>query len=428
MYKKLTAVTVGDTKYTVADYNYFKGLMRSEIYSQFGGADAAKSYVTDDMIEGAALNRMQYATAYADLAREAGYSLSEDGKAAVDSNVELQSMYASISKVSLNKYLSSGFGFGVDEDVFRRNMELVTLMNEYGSKLYKDLEYSDAELEEKYDPAKDDVLAYYLFSVNNSDQENEETAADDAKAVAEEFASKVTDAASFEALTYEYAPETSKIYYKQDPKTSLNHTSASALSETYSEWLLDSARKAGDVEVFSDDNGAYVVYFVERSDNKYTPVSVRQIFFPHGVTYSDYLSDKEYEDAYAAAIEDAHGSAEEALNTWKDGEMTEDAFAYLAQTYNANDNSGGLVSVMQKGAYNEAVEKWCFDSARKEGDTAVIDTPQGSYVLYFIEEYSQNYRQYIADSALRSEEFNAMEQEAIVPYTVKKAFGFRFAS
>ena len=55
--------------------------------------------------------------------------------------------------------------------------------------------------------------------------------------------------------------------------TTTSTLSGSSLSDTFSSWLVDASRKAGDCEVFETDTGAYVLQFQSRDDNNYNPVS-----------------------------------------------------------------------------------------------------------------------------------------------------------
>jgi predicted nucleotidyltransferase len=71
-----------------------------------------------------------------------------------------------------------------------------------------------------------------------------------------------------------------------------------------------------------------------------------------------------------------------------------DSFAELAKA-NSDDNAdaGGLYEEVYKGQMVKEFEDWCFDPARKPGDTGVVKTTYGYHIMYFVGE-GESYRRH----------------------------------
>ena len=141
------------------------------------------------------------------------------------------------------------------------------------------------------------------------------------------------------------------------------------------------------------DSGYYVLYFLSTDDNNYNTVNVRHILItPENDEDSDNdgTPDKASDAADAAAKE----KAEKILADWKAGDATEDSFAALAKE-NSSDNAddGGLYEDVYKGQMVAEFEDWCYDPARKAGDTGIVKTTYGYHIMYFVGE-GENYRRH----------------------------------
>ncbi len=109
----------------------------------------------------------------------------------------------------------------------------------------------------------------------------------------------------------------------------------------------------------------------------------------HNVNVRHILIQPETDDEGNATDEakaDAKALAEEILETWKK-DPTEDNFASLAQLHSTDSGSaenGGLYEDVYPGQMVEAFNDWCFDPARKTGDTDIVETDYGFHVMYFV--------------------------------------------
>ena len=112
-------------------------------------------------------------------------------------------------------------------------------------------------------------------------------------------------------------------------------------------------------------------------------VDVRHILvLPEGATvdtiYTNTFSD--------AAWEAGEATANEILGKYLEGEMTEEAFAALANEFSADPGSntvGGLYEDVYEGMMVEAFEAWCFDPERQVGDYGIVRTELGFHIMYF---------------------------------------------
>ena len=65
---------------------------------------------------------------------------------------------------------------------------------------------------------------------------------------------------------------------------------------------------------------------------------------------------------------------------------SEATFIRLAMAYSGDGNyaSGGIYEGVYPGQMVDSFNNWCFDEARKPGDTDIVDTTYGSHIMYFL--------------------------------------------
>ena len=175
-------------------------------------------------------------------------------------------------------------------------------------------------------------------------------------------------------------------------------------------WVFDSARKADDCAIVDDDPSCYLVLFHSIGRQEYSSVDVRHILFQ--VDSSSLDSSSETYDADLQALKDAaKANAEDALTQWQSNGGTEDAFAALANLLSEDTGSntnGGLYTKVLKGQMVTEFNDWCFDPARKTGDTGIVYN-EGSYtgyhVMYYVGEDIPAW-QVTVEKALVSKDYN----------------------
>lgn len=122
-----------------------------------------------------------------------------------------------------------------------------------------------------------------------------------------------------------------------------------------------------------------------------TNVNVRHILF---------LSDAD-EDGTATDEEKAAAKAKaEAMLAEYLKDPTEDRFAELAgantEDTGSKDN-GGLYEDVYPGQMVQTFNDWCFDAARKTGDTGLVETEYGFHVMYFVKHTDTYYWKTLAE-------------------------------
>lgn len=448
-----TVMTVGGEKINQAEYTYYYQQIYSNYasqaqqYAQYGitgvagmldytqvpseqvydGEDAegkGDDYMWSDFLRDKTNEYIQQYVVLGSAAKEAGITLSESEQADIDESIKSLREQAASNDFSLNAYLRLYYGRGVNEDILREAMELETLSNELFEQKGDELAaaYTDEQLEEKYQEDKNDydVVTARMFMVSietpdypedATDEEKEkldEEAAADAKAKADQMLSRVTDEESFKEQALANASEDEKENYEKDEATLMENSAVSdfsQISDEAVEWAASA--KAGDKRVFETDMGCYVAYIVEAAHrNESATIDVRHILFQ---------VDSEAEDQEAAKAE-AKQKAEDALAEWEKGDKTEESFADLATELTEDPGSqstGGLYENVYEGQMVQSFEDWCFDEARKPGDTGIVESENGYHVMYFVEKNEEPLWKSQIREALSQEDATAYIEELV---------------
>ncbi len=163
----------------------------------------------------------------------------------------------------------------------------------------------------------------------------------------------------------------------------------------FSDWLFDKNTKAGDTKLIERAESQSIAVYLCRAAavrDSEPVVDVRHILF----------TEEKYETDEAAKAK-----AEEVLKTWQEGEATADSFGALAKefTEDSNGEEGGLYEGVTQGQMVETFNDWCFDAARKTGDTGIVKTDYGYHVMYFVKSYDRWYL--TAKQTIESETYQA---------------------
>ena len=135
-------------------------------------------------------------------------------------------------------------------------------------------------------------------------------------------------------------------------------------------------------------------------------VSVRHIL----VIPTEQNEDGTYTDE---AWAEAEKKAQALLDEWKAGEATEDSFAALANENSEDPGSssnGGLYEDVYPGQMVDSFDEWCFDDARKTGDTGIVKTDYGYHVMYYVSKSEEVFWFETAKGDLRSEKAAELEE------------------
>ena len=429
-YHAFSAVKIGDTGYNASELSffyksgYFNFVSTNQDYLQYLGLDttqplSSQAYGEDgtwaDFFMDSAVASATEVTAMYDAAKAAGFELSEEDKAAFESEFVTLAETAESAGVSVNAYLAASYGKGVNEKLVRNLLEKTYIAQAYEEQMYNSYTYTDSELDTYYEENKDkyDRFTYISYFANGAENTEEGIDKETAMANAEELANSV-----IEGVTTEEQFSQSVLAKTQSEASSVT-TQGSGLSASYSEWMTDAARKAGDMTVIESDTGYYALYFISREKNDGRTVSARHI-----LTYALPDENGEYTDEAKA---EAKAKAEDLLAQWQAGDATEESFAALANANSADTGSnqnGGLYENFQEGQMVPEFDAWCFDSARKSGDTGIVFNEGqycGYHVIYFVGE-GKTYDKVLTEQDLRGADFNEWKATATEGYTAETSF------
>lgn len=432
LFKHTTAVKVNGKSVTPAEASYYYKTLYNTYaqYSQYYGFDLTSMADVDT-----AMSDLERVKALNDYAAANGIALTaEEQQELEDSFASLETNVVLGGYKNLGTYLTYNYGTGVTEKLARQiAAEQLLADKAYDAKL-DSFEYTEAELDEYYDSlegAGDNYsYGYYYISadtVETTDEEgntsNEVTEATMAEAELTANSVKAAyDAAATEDPSERFSMAVSLVV-PEDSGSFSSNISGSSLNTAFSEWLMDGARKAGDITVAENASatGYYVVLFLDRNDNHYNTVAMRHILVQAAAeddgTYSD--------EALAAAREEA----EKIYAEWLAGDKTEDSFAALANEQSDDSGSntaGGLYEDIYQGQMVPEIEEYLF-GGRKAGDVEIIDVVSsnyaGTHIVYFVGE-GDLYSRVIARDDLSSEAISAWEEELLAPYTFTKGWTY----
>jgi hypothetical protein len=442
-----TAATVGSTKYTVNDLNYYYQSARySENYIYY--AYSMTSYIPDDddvkdeetgqtyreyYLE-TALDDLTSMTALYDEAIANGYSEKDVADDVKDTIASTKST-ASSSGYSYSAYLKAVYGRYMTASAYKSILTKTAIVNAYYNDYSDSLTYTDEELDTYYSENKDSLDTYeysYLYFTtddivttdndgNDLGLSDEETAAleEEALAAAKEKADQALDQLNDGSTATEIADEFELSYYA-DHTTSLG----SSISSLYSEELFSySAGDTGIVE--NSDSGYYVIMLHSRTLVEDPTVDVRHILISAETTTDD---DGNTVAPTDEAWAEAETTANDILAEYQSGEQTEDAFAALANEYSTDSGSntnGGLYEGNSDGAFVTEFNDWVFDSSRQPGDVGMVqhigdaddsNLYYGYHIIYYVGENDPVWKQ-TAASALRSDDLSAWQEDLASNYT-----------
>ena len=413
-----TALKVGDTKVSVAQFNYYYSMAYNDLANQAYQYEQAYGYNPlgfdsslppdeqdstqkdedgnvlkwSEVLKDSAISVAQQTVGFYNEAVAAGITLTEDQQAEIDETVENYRTQAAENNYSLNAFLRTYFGAGFNEKTFVKQLEMELLAQNFSEAKQTEVndgitdEIVSAEYKENkknYDYAD---VRYYTISfktlTKNEGETDEALAArqkaenDKLIAAAKDIAAKAADETAFIDAVKAYNESTT------DTTTKLTATTFASLSSSISEdganWVFAADRKAGEVNTFSSEKAAYVVFMLKPSYNS-NSVSVRHCLVAFDAKDENNVTEEEKKAA--------NKQANDLLNGLGD-KVTEEAFIEMVKSNTADDASmetGGLYeNIRISDSYVENFEKWSFDPARKAGDTGIVETEYGYHIMYFV--------------------------------------------
>lgn len=454
---KTTALTVGDEEYSASEMSYYYASQYYYWANQYGSYASLFGLDTSGGIKGLdnqpctmagegmswkdyflqnAENELIQEKALRDYAAQNGIALTQEDLDTVESSFEGMDEYArSQGYASADKLFAANYGTGVNTDMVRQAYRNSALASKALTTYSEGLEYSTSELKEQYagyNGEKDYFdLAYYYVAAEKTetageDGETTQEVTAEALAAAEETA-KAIQAAYDEAEDEDFAARLDQAVAAQVADAAANHstsTQGAGINAAFKDWVMNAARKAGDITVTADsnDSGYYVVVYIGRENNDYNLAQVRHI-----LVKAEADADGNYTEEAKAA---AKARAEEILAEYEAGGKTEDSFAALAEQYSEDSGSntnGGLYDSVVKGQMVTEFNDFCFAN-HKPGDTAIVYGESGSYagyhVMYYVGE-GDNYAQTIARNDLVNQAVSQWLSDLTAAYTATAGFGMR---
>ena len=380
-----------------------------------------------------------------------GHKLTEDEQKTLDSQLNsIGAMAEYYGYSSTNAYLRATYGLGANEKTYGAYYTINTIASSYYAAHSESLEYTDEDFRAYEKDKINDYNSYsygsYTFVVNSflkggtKGEDGKTTYSDAEKKQAEKDAKAAADAlAKGEFKDYEAFEKAIKALdinkdkkdvavnkYEDNLFKNLSH-------EEMKKWLSGN-RKTGDMTVIDvttttkdtdgkevkTTTGYTVYYFIESTDNATALVDVRHILIKYtgGKTTSD--GTVVYTEAEKTATKNA---AQAILDEWKNGEATEESFGKLAEAKSEDTGSkanGGLYEKVYPGQMVTNFNDWCFDEARKAGDTGLISTDYGYHIMYYVKANDQTYRDLMIESEIRTEDMDKWQEELNKTVTVEK--------
>ena len=334
-----------------------------------------------------------------DQAEAAGFTLSEEEQAEYEEAVaNLEHSWEELGYSSLKQYINLNYGKGVDEEMVKNEMYRLYVADAYAQSVSDSFEFSTEEMDERYAEQADelDVIDYMYYLVSDDTV--------DAQAMAE--ALNGTDGETFIDALAENV---------EGALPTAQSLAGNSISTIYADWLLDADRVSGDTTAIESDGSTYVVMFIDRNDNSYPLVSFRHILIG--------AEDADGDGAYSLEeIEAAEAEANDLYDQWLAGDATEDSFAQMANEYSIDTGSnttGGLYENVFQGQMVTPINEWLFEEGRQAGDTTVVSydgSYTGTHIVYFAGTADLTYAQAQAESQLRSEAYDAWQEENLASY------------
>ena len=445
--KQTIAATVGDHKINTVVMNYYYAdtvnNSYSEWYNMYGEytsmylammnldltlpldeqiyAETGETWA--DYFMGLAVDRAIADYALYDLAMIDGFELSAADQLNLDSAVNYKEIYAMSSGLSIDDYFSVMYGPGSDRDSYYEYARVSSIASAYYNAHSESLVFDDAALR-AYESGKENnynsytYASYYLsyskfLEEGVTEPTNEQITA--ASELAKAEAEKLIVATTVEELDAAIAGLAINAESTTAASTKNENTLYTSVNSVMRDWVSDSSRKENDItmianEVTSTDdagnetvtiNGYYVVLFQGSTDNTDPMANVRHLLVKFEGGTTDESGNTVYTDAEKAAAKE---KAEGYLQTWKDGEATEDSFIALLAQYSADSSAstGGLYEDINPASpYVKNFLNWAIDPARFQGETGIIETEYGYHVMYYAGDDELSYRDYMLTNEMR---------------------------
>lgn len=400
--------------------------------------DSSKGTTWADFFMDNAMDSLKSAYAMYDKAMEENFKLPEDDQKSLDSYVETLTATAKANNYSsANAYLRQNYGDGANVKTYGEYYRVQTIASAFYTAYAEALEYTDEDYREyekgKFNDYSTFSYAYYQINVSDylgeptKDENDKDTYTDEQQKAALEAAKAdvqtLLNSGAKDVITLNKAiknlsinkskddvacTENKYYFYDYITNSDMQKWVGNALREDGEMTSLEvTAKKTNeDGSTTLETTGFNIVLFLGREDNSVNLIDVRHILvkFTGGTTGED--GEITYSDEEKQAAKD---KAQAILDEWKNGDATEDSFAALAKekSDDTTKTNGGLIENVYVHQMVDNFNDWCFDSSRKAGDTALVETEYGYHVMYFVKTQDITYRDAMIKSDLVKQDAEA---------------------
>lgn len=200
-----------------------------------------------------------------------------------------------------------------------------------------------------------------------------------------------------------------------------NRVMYDSVPDLYREWLTASDRIEGEIASFpaaadAQTPGTYVVQFLKHYDNALPMANVRHLL----VKFQTDSTGAQVEGTREACLSKANSL----LDTWKNGEATEDSFIALVKEHSEDGNAstGGMYEAISPATnFVEPFLNWCIDENRQVGDVEIVETNYGFHIMYFSSFTEMTYRDQMITENLRAESWQDWYEASLERVTLGEA-------
>ncbi len=449
-----TAVTVGDTSYTVNDVNYYYySLWNNDFYyySMLGMTvpsgddvyDSESGQTYREYYLEQAMDTLTQLTALYDLAVENGYSdsdVADTVQEQIDSLRESASSYG----YSYGAFLKAQYGRYMTAGALESILTKAAVADAYYSDYYDGLDITDEDIQAYYEENQD-TLDTYEYSYLYFTPESVDTTDDDGNELSDDEVAELEEAALADALDNaehaldQYQDGTSIADLAEDYELSSSNYGdhltnvGSSVSSTYRDALA--SYENGQSAIYENgESGYYVLVLHERYLDETATADVRHILIQaETTTDEDGNTVAPTDEAWDAALSEA----EDILAEYEAGEQTEEAFAALANEYSddtGSNTNGGLYEGAYDGQFVTEFNDWVFDDSRQSGDVDIVrhegDTSSSSsywgyHIIYYVGPNDPVWMQ-TSDTALRNDQISTWVEDIQEGYTAEAAGAARY--
>ena len=423
--RPVPAVTIGDETFNSAELGYYYTNVQdnvnrqAQMYESFGmshpeGYDpsvkpADQMYDKENGItwqqhfQDLAANALQETKILLDQADAAGYTLSEQGKLDVETQMGYLKSRLAYNSV-LTHYSDSTclkllYGQHMTMKLMRACITDSVLAAEYADHYMEQLTYTDEVKNGTYESMKDNLDSYdYRLAfiaatpqtdVDESGKAKEPTEAQTAaamsiaKTAAQSMVSQVKRGADFNTVAMATVSESDRESFSAPEYNHFADGFGSSLNGIYGSWLKDSARKAGDVGfVESAGSGYYVLLFLnrERLDTSYETVDVWSVSITAETTEATDEAGNVTNTPTEAQLSEARTKADAILAGWNAmGTKQEESFLSLADAYPGDKTvEASILNEAARDSYGAAFDKWAFSLDTPLYDSTVLELTDSS--------------------------------------------------